>query len=94
MGEMGRIDSLISPAAYSIGHAECHIVAVACPAHEECILATVWPPRENFVLRRDLRLGIEGEDILFRIEAASFGGEGRSNSVGEGGARGRRRRRL
>ena len=91
---MGRVNSLISPAAYSIGHGECHIVAVAGPAHEERILAAVWPPRENLLLRRDRRLWIEGEDVLFGIEAAPFGGEGCSNSVGEGGARAGRRWRL
>ncbi len=74
MGEIGRVNPLIGPTADPIGDTKCHVAAVAGTAHEKSILAAIGPPGEN-ILRRGLRLGIEGKDILFWVEAASFGGE-------------------
>lgn len=85
MRKVGGVNPLVGPAAHSIGYTKCDVAAVACPAHEESILAAVWPSRENALPGGCLRLGIEGEDILLRIEAVSFGGEGGSNPIGEGG---------
>lgn len=85
MRKVGGVNPLVGPAAHSIGYTKCHVAAVACPAHEESILAAVGPPRKNVLPRDNLRLGIESKDVLLRIEAVSFGGEGGSNPIGEGG---------
>ena len=94
MREVSGVNPLIGPAAYSIGYTKDHVAAVACPANEESILAAVWPPGEQGLLRGNPLVGIEGEDVRRSIEAASFGREGYPNSIGEGRGRSGRRRQL
>ena len=73
MGEVGRVDPLVCPAAHSIGNTKCDVSAVAYSAHKERILAAARPPSENHLLDCILRLAVEAKEILFRVEAASFG---------------------
>lgn len=94
VGEVGGVNALIGPAADSIGYSKCHVAAVACPRYEKSILAAVRPSCENVLPGGNLRLGVEGEDIILRVEAASFGRERCPDSVREGGTRTGRRRRF
>ena len=75
MGEVGRVNPLICPAAHSIGNTKCDVSAIAYSAHKERILAAGRPSSEDHLLTCTLRLTVKAKKILFRIEAASFGGE-------------------
>ena len=93
MGKVGRVNALIGPAAHSIGYTKCHVVRFPCRADEESILAAIWAPCENGLLRGNLALSIESIDTLLRIEATSFSRVRCRDSVREGRGRSRRSRR-